>query len=292
MRCIRSLWSWARRPRRHRGQALVEFALILPIFFMLLAGTLDLGRVAYAQITVTNAAREGAMEAAHQAGNGAISYVAGQPCDTSTNTVMCRVQLESRDSWVSIQPSDVNLTCNPSCTSGIGNMVTVSVTGHMTLITPLLAGFFGGNTDISFAQSSTAQIETLPPPGPTPVPTATPTPTPTPSPSPTPTATLPPACPAPSAGFTYSVQFSGSGNSDKAPATITVTDTSTPTVDQYPGCEVNYWYWDWGDGTIGSGQDPGTHTYTVPGTYIVKLTVNSPFSNPNTTGGVTIKVKS
>jgi len=58
---------WAatdRRPARSRhrtgGQALVEFALIVPIFMLLLFALLDFGRVIYAQQTITQDAREAA----------------------------------------------------------------------------------------------------------------------------------------------------------------------------------------------------------------------------------------
>src|SRR6188768_107415 len=43
-----------------RGQALVEFALVLPIFILLLVAIFDLGRAVFAYNTLTNAAREGA----------------------------------------------------------------------------------------------------------------------------------------------------------------------------------------------------------------------------------------
>jgi Flp pilus assembly protein TadG len=50
-----------RRSHRHgRGQTLVEFALILPIFLLILMGLLDFGRVIYAQHTINQDAREGA----------------------------------------------------------------------------------------------------------------------------------------------------------------------------------------------------------------------------------------
>jgi len=47
---------------RHKrsGQALVEFALVIPIFLLLLVGLFDLGRAVFAYNTLTNAAREGA----------------------------------------------------------------------------------------------------------------------------------------------------------------------------------------------------------------------------------------
>ncbi len=48
---------------RPRGQALVEFALIVPIFILLLMGILDFGRAVYAYSTLNNSAREAARQA-------------------------------------------------------------------------------------------------------------------------------------------------------------------------------------------------------------------------------------
>ena len=50
----------ARRRARRRGQALVEFALVIPIFLLILAGILDFGVLLFSRMTVINAAREGA----------------------------------------------------------------------------------------------------------------------------------------------------------------------------------------------------------------------------------------
>jgi Flp pilus assembly protein TadG len=49
-----------RRPGRGRGQALTEFALVVPLFLLLVAGMIDFGLGLNASITVSNAAREGA----------------------------------------------------------------------------------------------------------------------------------------------------------------------------------------------------------------------------------------
>lgn len=46
--------------RTARGQALVEFALIAPVLIILMLGVIDYGRVYFAHISVTNAARNGA----------------------------------------------------------------------------------------------------------------------------------------------------------------------------------------------------------------------------------------
>ncbi len=50
------------KPGRHegeRGQALIEFALTIPVVFMVLFGIIDFGRALYAYDLVTNAARLG-----------------------------------------------------------------------------------------------------------------------------------------------------------------------------------------------------------------------------------------
>jgi len=46
--------------RRRSGQALVEFALILPIFILLLLAVFDVGRAVFIYNGITNGAREGA----------------------------------------------------------------------------------------------------------------------------------------------------------------------------------------------------------------------------------------
>jgi PKD repeat protein len=164
----------AARLRRHYrqrtlGQSFVEFALILPIFLLFLAAALDLGRVFYANITLNNAAREGAFQAAVTPE----LYAAGQPCDQATNRVVCRVQNETVGSMVAIQPDDIDMTCNPgTCPEAAGATVTVTVGGDFRLVTPLLSIVFGGQ-DLRLTSSAVAQIEYLPylstitpPPGP------------------------------------------------------------------------------------------------------------------------------
>ncbi len=50
--------------RRERGAAAVEMAIVLPLLLLILGGTIDLGRLVYAEIIVANAAREGVRLAA------------------------------------------------------------------------------------------------------------------------------------------------------------------------------------------------------------------------------------
>ncbi|MEP7216672.1 MAG: TadE family protein [Anaerolineaceae bacterium] len=48
------------------GQSLVEFAMVLPLFLVLLFGLVDFGRAFYSWMLITNAAREGARTGAVQ----------------------------------------------------------------------------------------------------------------------------------------------------------------------------------------------------------------------------------
>jgi hypothetical protein len=278
------------RRLRHRaaespGQSLVEFALILPVFLMFFAAVLDLGRVAAAQVTVTNVAREAAFQAAQTPTD--FDNTAGCPADGSSNRVICRALLEAKSSPISVAPADVSLSCSPSCTEGLGNRVTITVVGHFRLITPILAAFFGGTQDLQFTATSIHQIKTLPtptaPPPVLPLPTATPTPDPSASATPTPTPTSP-ACNLPSAGFTYTV----SPTSLSAPVMLTVQDTSTSTA-----CGITSWYWliKKGGSTwyFSSNQNPSIPALNTPNSYLVTLTVTNA-AGANTSGAVQIEV--
>lgn len=282
------LTSVLRRLRRHRatrsrGQSLVEFALILPVFMLFFATTLDLGRLALAQLSISNAAREGAFQASKTPTS--FDSTQGCPADGKSNLVVCRVLLEAKSSGVTIVPADISLACSVSgCPVGLGNRVTVSVLGHFQLLTPILSPFFNGSTNITFTRSATNQIETLPTPAPagaTPTPSPSPSASASPSASPSPTPTLPPICTLPSAGFTYTV----SPASLAAPVTVSVTDTTTS-----PNCAITSWFWTWGDGTTSLGQIPGSHTYLVKGVYGITLTVTNS-AGSNTTGKVQVHVQ-
>jgi Flp pilus assembly protein TadG len=278
---------------RSRGQSLVEFALILPIFMLFFAAVLDLGRISSAQIAVSNAAREGVFQAAITP----TAFDSTKPCPADatdkSNLIYCRIKLES-SGGVSVAPTDVSVTCSPvDCSTGIGNTVTVRVTGHFRLFTPLMAVFFGGNQNVTFSGSATSNRETLPVDGASPAPTATATPTPTPTPTPTSTATATPTptptpmtCILPSAGFSYS----STPVSGHSPVTVTVVDSSTSI-----NCGITSWLWTWGDGTTTLGKVPGPHTYGVPnpngsGYYNITLKVTNA-AGSTTSGGVQIAVK-
>jgi hypothetical protein len=114
--------------RRARGQALVELAIILPIFLVLLAAALDLGRLFYSTVTLTNAAGEGAMgwrcirpRVASQPPTG------DQPGDVPGAPAGQQVLRL-------VEPADVSLSCNPSARLDSGTAA-VTVQGPYSLLT-------------------------------------------------------------------------------------------------------------------------------------------------------------
>jgi len=262
------------RPRGSRGQALVELALILPVMLVLFGSALDLGRLYYSQITINNAAKEGALEAARKTEN-LVEFDSTRTCDTETNRVICLVMNEAGGSLISIAPSDVALVCDPDpCPTDpvMGDTVRITVTANFMLVSPILSVFFGGQT-VPIASSSTAQIGVAPHPGfvivptPTPIPTPAPTPTPGPTPEPTPEPTpgptpTPPPCLEPTVSGPIDIS-PNDGKSAQHPSGGTTFTMTAPTPVPQADCTFTY-TWSFGDAILGAGASV-THLYQFAG---------------------------
>jgi Flp pilus assembly protein TadG len=74
--------------RRPRGQTLVEFAFVAPIFFFMLFAIIDFGRYVYYVQIINNAAREGARYAIVHGDN---SFVPTGPPSDPTGTAVAAV---------------------------------------------------------------------------------------------------------------------------------------------------------------------------------------------------------
>jgi Flp pilus assembly protein TadG len=59
----RSVVRWPRRFSNQKGQAMIELCLLLPLILLLLIGIIEMGRLAYYYIEVSDAARAGAQYA-------------------------------------------------------------------------------------------------------------------------------------------------------------------------------------------------------------------------------------
>ena len=124
------------------GQAVVEFALVSSMMFLLLVGGIDLARVFYYQVIITAAATEGVRAAS-----------LGAPDNNSTagTTTVLGVKTVAVDSAPSgiITTSDVTVTPPQSvrkadaCTPSTCVWTTVTVTYTFTPVTPLMRSLVG-----------------------------------------------------------------------------------------------------------------------------------------------------
>jgi Flp pilus assembly protein TadG len=109
-----------RKSKREKGQSLVEFAIVLPFLLVILAGVLDVGRLYYVSVSISDAAAEGA------------AYAAINPDNTAE--IVARAQAASTG-MVEVQEDMVMVDC-PVIASG--QPVTVTVNYDFVVATPLL----------------------------------------------------------------------------------------------------------------------------------------------------------
>ena len=117
--------------RGERGQSLVELALILPLLLIILAGVLDLGRMYYAYVMVTDAAAEGAAYA--------IVNPPDNPTDPAdTNAAKIRARALSASGGLVEEDGAVEIHC-PTCPNTMsGDSITVTVTYDFSVMTPFI----------------------------------------------------------------------------------------------------------------------------------------------------------
>jgi TadE-like protein len=153
-----------------RGQSMVEFALIFPIFILLLVGMFDLGRVVWVNNTLATASREAARFAVV---HGAKSACPVGPPAAGTQipavSTSCPYPAPSRQAikdvaqrWAAGTSSNVTVhvcygavtTCTSDtdlagATDARGTQVMVTVTSVVGLSIPSLVGFTGFSLDAS-----------------------------------------------------------------------------------------------------------------------------------------------
>jgi hypothetical protein len=146
-----------------RGQTLVEFALVIPVFLVILFGLIDLGRFVVTDHILSQAAREGARLAAVQAswiGNSEVSCgrPGGPVCPASPAALAVNVSqaVNRMVAGLGGTITAVHLSCNQpgaaptgawtgqSCSSRTtGNLVSVRVVFSYNALTPGLSGIVG-----------------------------------------------------------------------------------------------------------------------------------------------------
>lgn len=144
--------------RRHeqRGQAMVEFALILPLFIFLLLVIFDLGHVVWANNTLATAAREGARFAVVHGGTQRTTCPQGPLPTTYGGTVDTATQCGFTPSSLSplVDSREGIKAAANGWLMGVGTTPTVSVCyGQVTTCT--------SDTDASGATSDRGQLVTV-----------------------------------------------------------------------------------------------------------------------------------
>lgn len=146
-----------RRAReRSRGQALVEFAFVLPLFILIVVGIFDFGRAVFAYNEVSNAAREANRVA-----------IVDQTVNTIKDKAIQRgvsLGLDASDIDVNFVNSDESLTgtpCRVDATTYVapvptGCLATVKVTYEYSAITPIIGNLVG---PITISSISKMQVE-------------------------------------------------------------------------------------------------------------------------------------
>ena len=135
----------SRRSRRRRegekGQSLVEFALVVPIFLLLVFAIIDFGFGFHAWLTVTNSAREGAR----------IGAVRATAAD---------IEQRVRNTTDSLDQADLSVVVT-NAQGASGSSVVVEVEYEYELITPLdsiMGMISGGSIGPTLTFTSTADM--------------------------------------------------------------------------------------------------------------------------------------
>lgn len=145
---------------RSRGQAMVEVALVSPLFFALLFGLIDLGRVIWAIDVVGSAAREGARYASVHAGTPGIKGNDLKSPDEIKAHALGFVVAGGVNPSATVCFSEVNISsqqlgCSGDTSTGAqvrGNLVTVTVQSSVPVF---LGAVFGSGT---FPVSATSTV--------------------------------------------------------------------------------------------------------------------------------------
>lgn len=122
---------------RARGQALAEFALVIPILLLALMVVFDFGRAIYAYNTLANASRAGMRTA-----------VVNQ-----NETV---IEERAMAAAVGVSPGTVEVEFTPCADPEIGCLASVRVSNNWSPITPIIGNIVG---PIALASESTMPIE-------------------------------------------------------------------------------------------------------------------------------------
>lgn len=119
--------------RKEDGQAMLEFALVLPIFLLILCGIIDFGWLFYNQLALNNICREGARYA-----------VVNTDENYSVDEILRHIDNYIEDTYV-IGDVDISVTYSRPL-DPIGGDVTVAAQKEFRYLTPVISTVTGRAT--------------------------------------------------------------------------------------------------------------------------------------------------
>jgi len=141
------------------GGSILEFALVMPLVFLLLFGIFDFSRLFYAQMNLQNAVRE--------AGRYAITgnHLADPKHPGQTLSRVNSIIQVAQRAALGLDVSNVQVSSQSGgkgSAGGPGDTVTISLTSNLKLMTPIVAHFFKDGT-YAFTVAVSFRNEPFPP---------------------------------------------------------------------------------------------------------------------------------
>ncbi len=152
----------SRARRAVRGQSLLEMALVLPMFLMLICAVVDFSHVFYVEMTLQNALRE-AGRFATTGNHLADPNNPGQNL-SRVNSIIATAQQAA--SGLNVTSNSINISSvagGAGSAGGPGDIVTISMSSSVPVLTPIMAQFFKPNGAYNFTVSVTFKNEPFPP---------------------------------------------------------------------------------------------------------------------------------
>ncbi len=144
MKVRMGMFGFLKKIKNEEGQALVEFALVLPLLLIIVCTIIDFGWVFYHNISINNCSREGARYAVvNSEKENREFYIRERIMATAPDSIKGKLEVE-------IVFSDAE---NPS-----NGDVTVKVTGKIQALTPVAGIFFRGQ-EITLTSQTTMKVE-------------------------------------------------------------------------------------------------------------------------------------
>jgi len=142
-----------------RGQSMLEFVLVAPLYFLLTFAVIDFGRMFFVQMSV----QQSVQEAARYASTGQHLPDPNNPGQNLSRVASITQEVEQNAIGANVTSVQISSVAGGAGSAGgPGDTVTISVTTNLALMTPMVAAFFPGGV-YTFTSSATLKNEPFSP---------------------------------------------------------------------------------------------------------------------------------